>query len=67
MFQNHGKSQNLRFEQSRDPENRISHTFKKSLSFEESLKRIKKNKKNEKMSFFVFVIDFRGRGPGHLR
>ena len=38
--------------ETRDPENRILHIFKKSVSLEESLKRMKKKSKIEKM--FVF-------------
>ena len=50
--------------ETRDTKNRKFHKFKKSVSSVFSLKRMKKNQKSW---FFVFLIDFRGRSPGHLR
>ena len=49
------------------PENHILHTFKKSVSLDETLKRMKRIQNFAKSGFFVFLIDFRGRSPGQLR
>ena len=51
----------------RDPENRFFHKFKKSLSGVFSLKRMKKVQNFQESDFFVFLIDFRVRSPGHSR
>ena len=50
-----------------DPENRVWHIFKKLVSLDETLKRMKKIQKNEKSEYFVYLVDSRGRSPGHLR
>ena len=53
--------------ETRDPENRFFHKFKKSLSGVFSLKWMKKIQNFQKNDFFVFLIDFRVRSPGHSR
>ena len=45
----------------------ILHIFKKSVSLEESLKRMKKNKKMKKVRVCLILIDFGGRSPGQIR
>ena len=41
-----------------DPENRVWHVFKKFASLDETLKRMKRIKKNEKMDFLCFSLIF---------